>query len=151
VEPLQAQGDCLGRGGCPVAPSRARQSQAGDIVSLLSNHLRLTLPERAGPFARAPAPPPGVRTSEAPRLTFTAPTGAPAEELTLAYLRYIELHGRAVHHSKSGCSISMRRHGRSQTQVFGFWSRKAAEEFEWFWERYRLVYGHGDRGGQIAA
>jgi hypothetical protein len=83
--------------------------------------------------------------------SYTSPVGAESDELTLAYLRYIELHGHALHDRRGGCSIARRRSGRSETQVFGFWSRKAAREFDWFWERYRLVYGHDDRGGLAAA
>ncbi len=84
--------------------------------------------------------------------SFDSPAGAEARELTLAYLRYIELHGHALHDPKGGCSIATRRTGRGETQTFGFWSHRAAREFEWFWERYRLVYGHaGDQGGLAAA
>ncbi len=74
--------------------------------------------------------------------SYTAPAGAEAEELTLAYLRYIELHGHALHDHTSGCSIATRRNGRCETKTFGFWSLKAARDFDLFWERYRMVYGH---------
>ena len=84
-------------------------------------------------------------------LSYTAPLGVESEDLTLAYLRYIELHGHALHDHRGGCFMSRRRHGRSETMTFGFWSRKAAREFDLFWTRYRLVYGHGDRGGLAAA
>jgi hypothetical protein len=83
--------------------------------------------------------------------TFSSPAGVEAEELTLAYLRYIELHGHALHDPKGGCSIATRRRGRSETQTFGFWSARAAREFEWFWERYRLVYGHAGHDDLAAA
>ena len=83
--------------------------------------------------------------------SYTAPTGAEAEDLTLAYLRYIELHGHALHDPKGGCSIARRRSGRGETQTFGFWSRRAAREFDWFWVRYRLVYGQGGAGGLAVA
>lgn len=83
--------------------------------------------------------------------SYTAPKGVESEELTLAYLRYIELHGHALHDPKGGCSIATRRSGRSETKIFGFWSRKAAREFDWFWARYRLIYGHGDIRGDLRA
>ena len=83
--------------------------------------------------------------------SYMAPAGVEAEDLTLAYLRYIELHGHALHHPKGGCSIAKRRSGRSEIQTFGFWSRRAAREFEWFWERYRQVYGHSGNGDLAAA
>ena len=86
--------------------------------------------------------------------SYTAPVGVETEDLTLAYLRYIELHGHALHDPKDRCFIATRRRGRCHTQTFGFWSRRAAREFEWFWERYRQVYGHGghaDQGGLAAA
>ena len=84
-------------------------------------------------------------------LSYTLPMGAPARDLTLAYLRYIELHGHAVHDPRGGCSIVTRRSGRKVTQTFGFWSRQAAGEFEWFWQRYRVVYGHRAPGARRAA
>ena len=83
--------------------------------------------------------------------SYTAPMGVESEDLTLAYLRFIELHGHALHDPHGGCSISTRRSGRSETKTFGFWSAKAAREFDLFWERYRLVYGHGRRDGRAAA
>ena len=62
------------------------------------------------------------------------------------------LHGHALHDPKGGCSIVRRKSGRGETQTFGFWSPKAAREFEWFWERYRLVYAHPPgRDGLVAA
>ena len=82
---------------------------------------------------------------------YTSPSGAEAEELNLAYLRYIELHGHALHDPKGDCSITRRKSGCSETQTFGFWSQRAAREFEWFWERYRLVYGHPPGRDGLAA
>jgi hypothetical protein len=84
-------------------------------------------------------------------LSYTTPMGVESDDLTLAYLRYIELHGHALHDGKGGCSMSSRRTGRSETKTFGFWSRRAAREFEDFWKRYRLVYGHGGHDGLAAA
>ncbi len=84
--------------------------------------------------------------------SYTAPMGVESEDLTLAYLRFIELHGHALHDPRGGCWIATRRAGRSETKTFGFWSPKAAREFDGFWERYRLVYGHaGGQGGRVAA
>ena len=120
-------------------------------MSLSPHYPRPSLVKRAERIAPGPESPPAVRGGQASLRSYTTPLGAAARELTPAYLRYIELHGHAVHHPKGGCSISTRRSGRSETQTFGFWSAKAAEDFEWFWERYRLVYGHGDHGGQVAA
>jgi hypothetical protein len=83
--------------------------------------------------------------------SYTALPRAESDELTLAYLRYIELHGHALHDGRGGCSIATRRNGRSETKTFGFWSRRAARDFDWFWERYHLVYGHHGQGGGRAA
>jgi len=127
------------------------------------NPIRPNLVQRAARFARHPGRLPGrathlreigaadARPAEAATRSYTAPAGGEAEDLSLAYLRYIELHGHALYHPKGGCSIAVRRRGRSEVQTFGFWSRRAACGFELFWERYRLVYGHGDHGGRIAA
>ncbi len=82
---------------------------------------------------------------------YTSAAGADAEELTLAYLRYVELHGHALHDPRGGCFVRTRRSGRSETKTFGFWSDKAAREFDEFWERYRLVYGHDSHQGLAAA
>ncbi len=82
--------------------------------------------------------------------SYTAPVGVESEDLTLAYLRYIELHGHALHDPRGGCYIAPRRSGRCETKTFGFWSHKAAQEFDLFWERYRPCYGHGP-GGMAAA
>ncbi len=83
--------------------------------------------------------------------SYTTPIGVESEDLTLAYLRYVEMHGHALHDGRGCCSMTSRRSGHSETKTFGFWSTKAARDFDWFWERYRLVYGHGGRDGLAVA
>jgi len=83
--------------------------------------------------------------------SYTAPMGVESEDLTLAYLRFIELHGHTLHDARGRCWIATRRAGRTETKTFGFWSARAAREFDWFWERYRLVYGNGRRECRVAA
>ena len=150
-----------------MARSRAPQSQSSDIVSLYLNHLRPTLQKTAFRVGRGldehetgsgsrkvhrlVSKPPAIRDREPAMLSYTTRMGVESDDLTLAYLRYIELHGHALHDRKGCCSMSIRKSGRSETKTFGFWSRRAAREFDLFWQRYRLVYGHGQRDGLAAA
>ncbi len=97
-----------------------------------------------------PTADPGSCGGERTIRNYTAAAGD-AEELTLAYLRYVELHGHALHDPRGGCFVRTRRSGRSVNTTFGFWSHKAAREFDAFWERYRLVYGHDSHHGRAAA
>ena len=135
------------------------------IVSLSHFHVRPGFFKHARLFARGPGIPSPWRRIDVPHLApvdpdlrgehamrnYTAPAGADSEELTLAYLRYVELHGHALHDPRGGCFVRTRRSGRSETKTFGFWSHKAARDFEMFWERYRLVYGHDSHHGLAAA
>ena len=73
--------------------------------------------------------------------TFTVAKGAEAEQLCLAYLRYIELHGRTLTGPRSRCSIAAVPGHGTETRIFTFWSRRAAAGFEVFWRRYRPIYG----------
>lgn len=133
-------------------------------MSLSHFHVRPGLFKHARP--RSPEVPNDWRRLDAPHLApvdpglgrgghairnYTSAAGSDAEELTLAYLRYIELHGRALHDPRGGCFVRTRRSGRSETKTYGFWSDKAAREFDEFWERYRLVYGHDSHQGLAAA
>jgi hypothetical protein len=96
--------------------------------------------------------PPVIRGREPSMLSYTTPMGVESDDLALAYLRYIELHGHALHDGRGGCSMITRRTGRDcETRTFRFWSRRAAREFDEFWKRYRLVYGHSGHGGLAAA
>jgi hypothetical protein len=150
-----------------LARSRAQQSKPSDIVSLYPNLSGLTFPKHALRIGRGQdahgtagdpkvhrlvSKPPAMRGREALMLSYTTPMGVESEDLTLAYLRYIELHGHALHDGRGGCAMTIHRTGRaSETKTFRFWSRRAAREFEVFWQRYRLVYGHGGRDGLAAA
>jgi hypothetical protein len=76
--------------------------------------------------------------------TLTVAAGAEAEQLTLAYLRYIELHGRTLVEPRSRCSVATVQGEGTETKIFTFWSRRAAAGFDHFWRRYRLTYGAPD-------
>ena len=122
----------------------------------LFKHARQRSPDVPGELRRLDAPhlaplDPELPSGEHAIRNYTAAAGADAEELALAYLRYVELHGHALHDPRGGCFVRTRRSGRSETKTFGFWSDKAAREFDEFWERYRLVYGHDSHQGLAAA
>lgn len=72
---------------------------------------------------------------------FTVAAGAEAEQLTLAFLRYIELHGHALAGPRSRCSLATVRGQGTETKIFTFWSPRAAAGFDVFWRRYRPIYG----------
>jgi hypothetical protein len=85
-----------------------------------------------------------LRTSR----SLTVAAGAEADQLTLAFLRYIELHGRTLVGPRSRCSVTTVRGEGTETKILTFWSRRAAAGFDLFWRRYRAVYGApGDRPG----
>lgn len=70
----------------------------------------------------------------------TAASPREAEQLTLAYGRFVELHGRALIDPRSGCSVTRLAGNGAETRIFTFWSARAADEFDFFWARYKPVY-----------
>jgi hypothetical protein len=104
---------------------RGRGRRAGDLL--------------AGSWPCAPA----LEEPDRSRL-ITVERGAEAERLSVAFMRFAELHGRVVQDPKSRCGISTavrRSQDRAQTLVVTLWSRRAAEKFDRFWPRYRAAYG----------
>jgi|WetSurMetagenome_2_1015567.scaffolds.fasta_scaffold353581_1 hypothetical protein len=85
-----------------------------------------------------------VRRAGATR-TYSVAAGGEAEQLTLAFLRYVELHGRTLVGPKSRCSIAAVPGEGVETRIFTFWSRRAAAGFDVFWRRYRPIYGAPNR------
>ena len=64
--------------------------------------------------------------------------------LTLAFMRFAELHGRIVSEPNSRCAIQTAvrpAQDSAETKIVTLWSRRAAEAFDRFWPRYRLAYG----------
>jgi hypothetical protein len=96
--------------------------------------------DKAASAYGAPSKAKAVAPPDARRI-LTVAAGAEAEQLTLAYLRYIELHGRALVEPRSRCSIATVPGRGTETKIFTFWSRRAAAEFDVFWRRYRPLYG----------
>ena len=76
------------------------------------------------------------------------------ECLTIAFYRFVELHGRVVSDPGSHCSLQTPLSGgsgRVQTRIVTLWSPRAAAEFERFWDCYWRVYGRGDDYARSAA
>ncbi len=76
----------------------------------------------------------------------TVAQGQEAQALTVAFMRFAELHGRIVLEPRSRCAIQTavrRNQDRRETRIVTFWSRRAAEKFDRFWPRYRAAYGAG--------
>lgn len=74
----------------------------------------------------------------------TVDEGAEADCLTVAFMRFAELHGKIVREPESRCGIQTavrREKDRRQTKIVTLWSRRAAEKFDQFWPRYRAAYG----------
>ena len=98
--------------------------------------------------ARKVAPPrfpPGVGAKVKPgvpdhRRVFIVETAAEAEELVLAYRRFLELRGRAFTLPGSRSNARIIDRARAQKVCLVFWSEPAARLFDAFWPRYRAVF-----------
>ena len=90
-----------------------------------------------------------VRTHESARpdhqRVFRARPPGEARAVSLAFLRYLELHGRSITAPEDGCGMRRMQRAGGETLVLDFWSRRAAEDFDAFWRRYSLSYGRIDR------
>jgi hypothetical protein len=93
-------------------------------------------------FARKKTSPPNAAAGQTGSTrSFTVAPGPEAEQLTLAFLRFVELHGRTLVDPRSGCSIATAPGRATETRILTFWNRRAAAEFDAFWRRYRPIYG----------
>ena len=82
-------------------------------------------------------------------LTFTVAKGAEAECLTIAFYRFIELHGRTTVVPGDHCSLTTVPGRKLETKLVELWNHRADADFGGFLERYREVYG--ERSGSRRA
>ena len=113
-------------------------SRPFDVRSLLpAGHLPRRRPTAKGrPRARRKTG--ALRPRPQQRRTYPLLPSAEARCLTLAFYRFLELHGRALSWPPDACTIEAVACPTGDTVMLGLWSQRAADEFDRFWAGYRL-------------
>jgi hypothetical protein len=106
---------------------------------LQASHLPRRRPTGEGRLrARRPTGHPRPRPQQ--RRTYLQLPTAEARCLTLAFYRFVELHGRALSWPPDACTLEAVACPTGDTVMLGLWSQRAASEFDRFWARYRLYF-----------
>jgi hypothetical protein len=98
-------------------------------------HVPLRVVRSASAVVHLPTAP-----SKARRRVYARTAAAEARALELGFCRFLELHGRSLTIPSDGCRLRISPPSRGGVVVLDFWSRRAAEDFDYFWSRYRAAY-----------